>query len=162
MMANKLDEVMALRKNKQLAEANKVMIKLVEEEPTNALYQYHCAWSYDNLGEETKAVPHYEKAIQLGLEPTELEGAYLGLGSTYRTIGQYEQAKQIFEKAIQTFPEAEQMNVFYAMTLHNLGEHSLAMETLLTSLTKTTAHEGILRYKEAIQFYSNKLNQVWK
>ncbi|WP_280512914.1 tetratricopeptide repeat protein [Carnobacterium inhibens] len=48
---------------------------------------YQCAWSYDLLGEEKKAVPFYEQSIKLGLVGEDLEGAYVGLGSTYRTLG---------------------------------------------------------------------------
>jgi len=97
----------------------------------------------------------------LGLEPEVLVDAYLGLGSTYRTLGQYEQAKRIFEQAIQEFPEAEHVKVFYAMTLYNLGEHAKSMEILLHTLILTTNHQGIQDYKKAIHYYSDKLDQTW-
>jgi hypothetical protein len=42
------------------------------------------AWNFDLLGEESKSDPFYEKAIHLVLSSNELEGALLGLGSTYR------------------------------------------------------------------------------
>ncbi len=160
-MDNQLNDIIATRKNGQLEKANELILKLVEEEPDNALYHYHCAWIYDSLGKEKEAIPHYEKAIHLGLEREDLEGAYLGLGSTYRTLGQYVQSKHVFEQAIQEFPQAEHMKVFHAMTLYNLGECSKAMETLLNSLIRTTNHEGIQEYSKAIKFYSDKLDQTW-
>lgn len=47
------------------------------------------------------------------------------------------------------------------MAYYNIGEYSTAMEILLNSLADTSSDEGILRYKRAIFFYSDKLNQTW-
>ncbi|KPN96213.1 tetratricopeptide repeat protein [Lysinibacillus sp. ZYM-1] len=160
-MDKQLEHIISLRENGQLEEANQLMVALVNENPENAHYQYQCAWTFDSLGKEKEAVPHYEKAIQLRLEPNILVDAYLGLGSTYRTLGLYKQAKQTFEQAIQEFPEAEHVKVFYAMTLYNLGEHAKSMETLLNTLLRTTHHQGIQDYKRAIHYYGNKLDQTW-
>ncbi|MGE7948011.1 tetratricopeptide repeat protein [Lysinibacillus sp. NPDC093688] len=161
-MDKRLQHIIALRENGQLEEANQLMVALVQEEPENGYYQFQCAWSFDSLEKENEAVPHYEKAIQLGLKPEFLVDAYVGLGSTYRTLGQYEQSKRIFEQAISEFPEAEHVKVFYAMTLYNLSEHSKAMETLLHTVIHTTNHEGIKDYRKAITFYSDKLDQTWE
>lgn len=57
-------------------------MKLVELYPEDPVVQYQCAWSFDILGKEAKAVPHYKKAIKEGLNGKDLEGAFLGLGST--------------------------------------------------------------------------------
>jgi len=48
------------------------------------------------------------------------------------------------------------------MTLYNLGEHPMAMETLLNTILHTTNHEGIKDYCKAIKFYSDKLDQTWE
>ncbi|KUF35809.1 MULTISPECIES: tetratricopeptide repeat protein [Lysinibacillus] len=160
-MDKQIAHLITLRKNGQLEEANQLMVGLVKEHPENAYYQFQCAWTFDSLGKEKEAVPHYEKAIKLGLEPDVLIDAYLGLGSTYRTLGQYEQAEQIFIQAIHEFPEAEHVKVFYAMTLYNLGNHVKSMETLLQTLLRTTNHQGIQDYKKAIHYYSDKLDQIW-
>ncbi|MGE7997563.1 tetratricopeptide repeat protein [Lysinibacillus sp. NPDC093190] len=161
-MDKRLQHIITLRENGRLEEANQLMVALVNEEPENGYYQFQCAWTYDSLGKEQEAVPHYEKAIQLGLKPEFLVDAYLGLGSTYRTLGQYEQSKRILEQALSEFPEAEHIKFFYAMTLYNLREHSKAMETLLNTVIHTTHHEGIKDYSKAIKFYSDKLDQTWE
>ena len=161
-MDKRLQHIITLRENGRLEEANQLMVALVQEEPENGYYQFQCAWTYDSLGKENEAVPHYEKAIQLGLKPETLLDAYLGLGSTYRTLGEYEQSKHIFEQALSEFPEAEHVKVFYAMTLYNLGEHPKAMETLLNTVIYTTNHKGIKDYRKAIKFYSDKLDQIWE
>ncbi|SOC39761.1 tetratricopeptide repeat protein [Ureibacillus acetophenoni] len=161
-MENELKEALNLRQSGNHKESNEVLIKLIEKYPTNASINYQCAWSFDLLGEEGKAVPYYVEAIRLGLPKGELEGALLGLGSTYRTLGEYEKSKQVFQQGVVQFPNNRAMQVFYSMTLYNLNEHGKAMEILLKSLIETTTDHEILKYKRAIEFYSDKLDEVWK
>jgi len=159
---NKLDKALALRKNGNHKESNELLSELVKEFPDNALYNYQCAWSFDLLGEEEKAVPFYENAIKIGLSSKDMEGAVLGLGSTYRALGEYEKSKDIFLKGMELFPDNHVIKVFYSMTLYNLKEHSQAMELLLKCLINTTNDNEILSYKKALNFYSDKLDQAWK
>lgn len=160
-MDTKLNYAIRLRDEGKNEKWNQVMVELVKEFPLEPQIQYLCAWSFDRLGKEKEAVPHYESAIALGLTGEDLEGAYLGIGSTYRTLGKYLESKEVLEKGIKNFPNNHGLKVFYAMTLYNLNEHAKAMELLLISLVETTNNEDILRYKNAIQFYSDKLNQTW-
>ncbi len=158
----KLEKAVASRNSGHHKESNELLLKLVQEFPNDASINYHCAWSFDLLGEESKAVPFYEKAIKLGLSSKELEGALLGLGSTYRSLGEYERSKNVFLKGIELFPDNKAIQIFYTMTLYNLNEHSKAMELLLKCLTETTTDVEITKYKTAIDFYSNKLDEIWK
>lgn len=48
------------------------------------------------------------------------------------------------------------------MTLYNLNENKKAMEILLKILIDTTTDSEILSYKKAINFYSEKLDEIWK
>ncbi|MGG0461524.1 tetratricopeptide repeat protein [Priestia aryabhattai] len=161
-MNNKLDKALALRKNGNHKESNELLSKLVKEFPDDALYNYQCAWSFDVLGEEKKAVHFYENAIKIGLPSKDMEGAILGLGSTYRALGKYEKSKDIFVKGTELFPDNHVIKVFYSMTLYNLKEHSKAMELILKCLINTTNDNEILSYKKALDFYSDKLDQNWK
>jgi len=161
-MEKELDRAIAIRKNGNHRESNELLMKLVEDSPGNASINYHCARSFDLLGEESKAVPFYERAIKLGLPSNELEGAFLGLGSTYRTLGEYEKSKRTFQKGIESFPNNKAIQTFYTMTLYNLKEHSKAMELLLKCLIDTTSDDEIMGYKKAIEFYSDKLDEIWK
>ena len=54
------------------------------------------------------------------------------------------------------------MKVFYAMTLYNLQEHRQAMEVLLKTITDGTNNDDIKRYKKAIAFYAEHLDDIWK
>ncbi|WP_078380788.1 tetratricopeptide repeat protein [Sutcliffiella halmapala] len=161
-MQTEIERAIKLRKEGKHQESNNLFLRLVMEYPEDAMINYQCAWSFDLLGEELEAVPYYEKAIDLGLTGKELEGAYLGLGSTYRTLGEYEKSQKVFLAGIELFPTNRALRVFYSMTLYNLKEHSSAMETLLKSLIETTTDKNILDYEKAIHFYSNKLDDVWR
>ena len=161
-MHNEIEQAILLRNNGKKKESNELMLLLVEKYPNNASILYQCGWSFDILGEETQAVPFYENAIELGLPNDEMEGAIIGLGSTYRALGEYEKSKQVFMQGIELFPNNKAIQVFYAINLYNLSEHSNATELLLNVLLKTTKDKQILAYEKALKFYSKHLDEVWK
>lgn len=161
-MKSKLEKAIKYRESQQPKESNELLLELVLEFPNNASINYQCGWSFDLLGEEEKAVPYYEKSIDLGLSSNELEGALLGLGSTFRTLGEYEKSKKVLQKGMDAFPNNKAIQTFYSMTLYNLKEHKKAMEILLNCLLETTSDENLLRYERAINFYSDKLDETWK
>lgn len=151
-----------LRKEGKLKESNKILINLSNDNPNNSIINYQCAWSFDVMGLEREAVPYYEKAIILGLPDDDLKGAFLGLGSTYRTLGEYKKSRKVFEEGLAKFPYDNAIKTFYAMTLYNLKEYPKAMEILLNNLVQTSSDEELIKYKKAIEFYSDKLDKVWK
>lgn len=158
---NKLYVAISLREAGKLTEASERLIELATAYPDNAEIQYQCAWSFDVLGEEAAAVPYYERAIELGLSKENEEGAYLGLGSTYRTLGLFKKAEQILKEAMKLFPKNNAFPVFYAMVKYNQKDHGEAMRILLQLLAETTSDEDILEYRKAIAFYADKLDNVW-
>ncbi|WP_309484819.1 tetratricopeptide repeat protein [Bacillus aquiflavi] len=117
---------------------------------------------HDQLGLEAEAVPFYTKALTCQLTSEERQLALLGLGSTYRVLGQYEQARIILEQGIEQFPHANEFRVFYALVLYNLNETKQAMSLLLKLLGETTNDNGMKAYKKAILFYSDHLDELWK
>lgn len=161
-MEQALEQAIAMRKSGEYKAANELLLTLAQEFPHDASIHYHCAWSFDLLGEESKALPFYENAIRLGLPSDELEGAFLGLGSTYRTLGAYKKSKKVFQLAMESFPHNNAIKTFYAMTLYNLAEHRQAMELLLRCLIETTSSKEIQSYQKAIDFYADKLDETWK
>lgn len=154
-----LKKSIELREDGKKREALELAKIYVNNYPEDALGNYHCAWCFDILELEREAVPYYVKAIKRGLSGRELQGAYLGLGSTYRCIGEYERSEEILKKGMEVFPESREMEVFYAMTLYNLGDHRKAMEKLLKVLAETSKDSNIQSYSDAILYYSDKLNK---
>jgi tetratricopeptide (TPR) repeat protein len=161
MMRDRLQEAIELRSTGRAEEAQTILLDLVATYPDDAEINYQTAWVHDNLGLEREAVPFYVRAIELGLSGEDLEGALLGLGSTYRTLGEYQQAEETLRRGMTMFPHNRAFQVFLAMTLYNSRRYQEAMELLLTNLAETTADETILRYKRAILFYAPQLDQTW-
>ncbi|MBZ0288521.1 MAG: tetratricopeptide repeat protein [Anaerolineae bacterium] len=160
-MQEKLAQAIEHRAAKRFDEAKALFAELYAENPDDPLVNYHYAWLHDSLGEERAAVPFYEKAIAGGLPDADLRGAMLGLGSTYRTLGEYKKAIDMLRRGMFRFPEAGEFPVFLAMALYNMGDHAEAMELLLKVIADTADDNGIQRFQRAIQFYSDKLDEVW-
>ena len=150
-----------LRAKDRHEEARKLLIQLASEFPTNPVVQYKTACIYDFLGLEREAIPYYHAAIENDLPGDDLRGAYLGLGSTYRTLGKYEESKKILLEGISHFPDSNEMKVFLAMTLYNLDENHEAVSSLLKVIVETTSEEKIKNYERAIRFYADDLNKKW-
>lgn len=160
-MRGRLQAAIQLREQGHLDEARVVLLQLATEFPDDALVNYQTAWVHDVLGLEREAVPFYERALALGLPQEERAGALLGLGSTYRTLGEYQAAARLLLQGTQEFPEQRAFDVFLAMALYNLGEHAEAMERMLWALADTSEDESIRRYQRAIRFYADKLDETW-
>lgn len=157
-----LQQAIAWRQEGNIQEAIELLHQITGQEPHNGEAWYQLAWAHDSLGLEREAVPYYEKALQLQLSAEDRAGAILGLGSTYRTLAQYEQAKTWLLTGISEFPERREFAVFYAMVLYNLGEHSEAMQRLLIQLADTSTDRGISDYSRAIRYYADQLDRVWE
>ena len=150
-----------LRKSENHKEALQRLLELHSEFPDVPQVNYQCAWIHDLLGVEREAIPFYEKAIQAGLDGSDLNSTLFGKGSTYRCIGEYQKSVDTFQHALTLFPDSHEFKVFLGMAYYNIGEHSKAMELLLSSLADTSSDAGILHYQRAIRFYSDKLDQTW-
>ena len=133
----------------------------VIETPDDAELNYECAVAHDRLGLEHEAVPYYVKAIRQGLPEPQLRSAYLGLGSTYRAIGDYPKSMEVFDEGLELFPDAEELVVFRAMTLYNLGRAREGVAHLLGVLARTSEDPGVVRYRRAIEFYADHLDETW-
>jgi len=117
------------------------------------------AGAHDRRGEEREAIPLYEQAIHEGLRGKELAGACLGLGSSYRCVGEAGRAVATLRKAAARFPRDRALRPFLAMALHSVGEHGQAIGLLLRELAQTSADPGIQRYRSALVYYARELTQ---
>jgi tetratricopeptide (TPR) repeat protein len=150
-----------MRESGQVDEARRLLLELQAESPDDAIINLQCAWAHDKLGLEAEAVPFYETAIKRGLEDDNLRHALLGLGSTYRTLGRYDDALVTLTRGVETFPDDRSMHVFRAMALYNVGDSKEACQVLLRVLSETTADERIRSYRNAIDIYAADLDRTW-
>jgi tetratricopeptide (TPR) repeat protein len=160
-MNAQLSKAIELRKENRCEEALVILGQLLESNPLDPDINYQMAWTCDRLGKESEAVPYYEAALSNGLS-TDRQGAYLGLGSTYRCLGEYRKSLQTLDQAILEFPQDRALKVFRALTQYNLGSYEASVQELLVQLIETTNDPSIKTYERALQFYSDKLNETWK
>jgi tetratricopeptide (TPR) repeat protein len=159
---SKIEEAMQLRKDKKPDQALVILTELLKINPKDPIVNYQMAWTCDFMGKESDAVPFYEKAISNGLYGENRKGAMLGLGSTYRCLGEYEKSLKVFDQAVVEFADDRSLKVFRALTLYNLGKAEDSVSELLVQLLDTTNDQSIKAYEKALRFYSDKLNETWK
>jgi tetratricopeptide (TPR) repeat protein len=150
------------RKAGSYAEAQRVLDALLAAAPEHALVAYHYAWLHDAQGQERATVPWYERAIRLGLRDEDLRGALLGLGSTYRALGEYARAVAVLEQGREHFSDGREFEVFLALARYNLGESRAAVALLLRTLLDTTSDPHIRAYERALRFYAAHLDETWE
>ena len=152
-----LEAIVGARAHGQSKEILPRLKSLDERHPNVAEINYQLAWSCDVLGRAADALPYYEKAVALGLPPNELSGALLGLGNTLRTLGQPARATEVLRSGKAQFPENREFDVFLALALHDLGQHSAAMQLMIETLCDTTEDPGLTAYQRAIRHAAAKL-----
>lgn len=154
-----LAEAVRLREGGRREEAKERLLALCEQFPLDPEVAYQTAWVHDTLGLEAEAVPHYVRALEEpGLSPDDRRGALLGLGSTYRVLGQYPEAVVTLGDAVAEFPDDAALKTFLAMALYNTGRTHLAMEILLNLVATTSQDPGIAAYRPAIEHYAKDLD----
>jgi tetratricopeptide (TPR) repeat protein len=151
-----------------LEEARTLLLTLLAAYPDEAEITYQVAIVHDNLGLEREAIPFYLQTLNQGLSGCDTatnlmkrERAFLGLGSTYRGLGQYQQAEETLRRGLSEFPQSRALQVFLAMALYNTQHYREAVELALTNLAETTADESLQYYQRGIVFYAQHLDETW-
>ncbi|MFE0648682.1 tetratricopeptide repeat protein [Streptomyces sp. NPDC059534] len=156
-----LAAAVALREQGRKDEARERLVALAARWPDDAEVAYQTAWAHDVLGLEAEAVPYYERALAgTGLTPDDRRGALLGLGSTYRILGRYEEAVALLTGAAEEFPEDGSLRAFLAMALYNTGRHHDSVRLLLRLLAATSDDPSVREYRPAIEHYAEDLDAV--
>jgi len=143
-----------------LAGARPILVRLCKINPKNASLHYRAACVHDGLGLEQEALPFYESAFRLGLKGDELEGAYVGLGSTYRVLGQFAKSIAVLLEGSKKFPNSQCLKIFEAMTLHESGRHNLAVAMLLHCVADKPGDPSVALYRRAIQQYATEYGNI--
>ena len=155
------ERVRALRRAGDHEGARRLAVELLTSAADDCELQYEAACVNDYLGREAEAIPCYLAAIAGRLSAEQLRSAYVGLGSTYRALGQYQHAEHTLRAGLAGFPDAAELKAFLAMTLHNLGKSKQAVELLLTLLAETSADVQVRTYRRAILFYAQDIERSW-
>jgi len=158
LLDQQLKRVSTLRSEGRLEAALALALQLHTTAPDEPRVNYQCAWMYDVMGEERNAAPFYERALAQGLAGADRRGALLGLGSTYRNIGEHRQSAEILRLGISEYEDGREFQVFLAITLYDMGEYAEAMCLLLRNLAETTQDEFLKQYRRALVFCSENLD----
>lgn len=137
------------------------LVALAARWPGDARIAYQTAWAHDVLGLEAAAVPYYERALADGASPglpaDDRCEALLGLGSTYRVLGRYEEAERTLRRGVADFPDHGGLRAFLAMALFNTGRHDESVRLLLELLAATSADPTVRPFRKAIEAYAKDL-----
>lgn len=144
-----------------LKEARSLLLEMVATYPDHAEVNYQTGMVHDNSGYPNEAIPYYVKAIDQGLTGAHLQRCLLGLGSTYRSLGYYQEAVETLHRGVTEFPEHRGLQIFYSMALYNAKDYKQAMEIVLANLMETTSDEHLQYFKRGISYYAQHLDETW-
>lgn len=159
-MDGEIEKAVAFRKNGEFSKAISLLKYVFQTNRSDPEIAYQIDWTFDASGDPSKAIPHYRRALELGLMNDRV-GCYVALGSSLRATGKYHQAKKLLQLGMEEFPEHKPLSVFLAMTLYNLQEHKAAVAELLLTLLDTTSDASVLAYKHACFAHAKDLDTKW-
>ena len=169
MKREQLDEAIQLREEGRarqdlviLEQARTRFLELSAADPDNAEITYQLAVNHDNMGLEQDAIRYYLRSFEQGLSGPDLERGLMGLGSTYRAMGQYDKAVETLRRGAREFPTNRAIQTFLAMALYNTQNYKEAMELVLTNLLETTSDEKLQYFKRGLLYYTQHLDETWE
>ena len=119
--------------------------------------EYERGGAHDSAGREEQAIPHYERALALGLREDLVPGALLQLGSSLRNVGRNDEALALFDDAVARFPDHAALRLFRAFALATAGRDREALvDVLELARTRIDAPE-IDRYRRSLESYTRAL-----
>ena len=119
--------------------------------------EYELGGEHDSAGREEQAIPHYERALALGLREDLVPGALLQLGSSLRNAGRNDEALALFDDAVARFPDHAALRLFRAFALATAGRDREALvDVLELARTRIEAPE-IERYRRSLENYTRAL-----
>jgi len=123
----------------------------------DAVTEYELGGEHDSAGREQEAIPHYERALELGLPEELVPRCLLQLASSLRNAGRADDALATFDDAVARYPDDAALPLFRAFLLADLGREREALVSVLhLARTRIDAPE-IRRYARSLEGYTNDL-----
>jgi tetratricopeptide (TPR) repeat protein len=151
----------ALREEDDLEASQALILQILTEYPNDPVVLFEAGGSYDVMGQESQAIPYYEKALEIGLPAEDLQECLICLGSSLRVVGRYEEAITTLTKAVGKFPDDNSGRAFLALAYYSNQQYQEAVKLLLDLLLETTEDEDILAYSGALEYYKENLDEMW-
>ena len=119
--------------------------------------EYELGGAHDSAGREEQAIPHYERALALGLREDLVPGALLQLGSSLRNVGRNDEALALFDDAVARFPDHAALRLFRAFALATAGRDREALVDVLELARTRIDAPDIDRYRRSLESYTRAL-----
>lgn len=155
-----IQKAISLRESGDPERAGSLLSVFLRKNPDDAEAHYQMAWTCDVRGMEREAIPHYRRALEGYLSGKDRSGAFVGLGSSHRVLGEYGEAVEALRRGAFEFPKDRAIQTFLAMALYNTGEHRESARILLKNLVETTSDPRIKSYEKALRFYPERLDEI--
>ena len=152
-----LDAIVGARHGGRVDHLLDLLRKLDARYPNVAEINHQLAWTLETHGKPAEALPHYEKAVALGLAPNEHANALIGLATTLRSLGQAARAAEVLRSGRLQFPDNREFDMFLSLALHDLGDHAEALRLALIALADTTEDPGLTAHQRAIRHEADRL-----
>jgi thioredoxin-like negative regulator of GroEL len=153
-----LGKAIELRQKGSLGEARFLLEQLVDEDPEDSLVHFHLATTCIGQGDESDAVDHYRRALELGLPYEEDGKAILAYAGLLRSQRKYLKAAWFLQDALLRRPDDDGIRVFLALTQHKLGMHAEAIQLLVRILLSSSASERIRELSPMLSFYAGDID----
>jgi tetratricopeptide (TPR) repeat protein len=112
------------------------------------------AATHDRAGREAEAIPEYQEALRLGLPDDVRRQAMLGLGSSLRNVGRFDDAVAVLDDACARFPDDHALRAFRALAVASAGRCEQALGDALLLVAEQVELGG---YERALREYAREL-----
>ncbi len=157
-----IEKAKELRREDSLEESQDLLLALLEEYPDDPVVLFEVGGSFDVMGLEPEAMPYYRQAIEHGLDGDALGECLICLGSSQRLVGEFQEAVDTLEDAVDQYPESEAAKAFLALAYYSNKQYDEAVSLLLDLVVRTTDDEELRLYAETLDYYKENLDEMWE
>jgi tetratricopeptide (TPR) repeat protein len=157
-----IERAKSLRREDRLEDSQDLLFELLDAIPDDPDVLFEVGGSFDVMGLEPEAIPYYRQAIDNGLDGEALTECLICLGSSQRLVGDFEEAVETLEEAVQRFPDSESAKAFLALAYYSNDQYEEAVSLLLDLLVRTTKNEEVLAYGDTLDYFKDNLDELWE
>jgi tetratricopeptide (TPR) repeat protein len=154
----RLQRARDLRRDEELEQSQELLLELLDEHPDDPTILFEVGGSYDVLGDEGMAIPYYREALDAGLAGDERHECLICLGSSLRVVGEYDEAVECLERAVEEYPTRNSGRAFLALAHYSNGRPDEAVRMLLDLLLSTTGDADIRSFADPLEYYRDNLD----
>jgi len=125
----------------------------------DARREYEIGSEHDSAGREPEAIPHYERALELGLPDELVPGTLLQLGSSLRNVGRLDDALAVLGDGVSRFPDHAALRLFRAFALATAGRDREALVDVLHLARTRIDAPDVRRYARSLEAYTRDLGR---